>query len=73
MGPLPSSGSPNGFTTRPTNSSPTGTESTEGVHPPHGGIHPLPGTPVLEAENLAETDEVRHEEALRDSALRVPR
>ena len=52
---------------------PTGTESTEGAHPPHGGIHPLPGTQVLEAENLAETDEVLHEEALRDSALRVPR
>jgi len=52
---------------------PTGTESTEAAHPAHGGIHPLPGTQVVEAENLAETDEVRHEEALRDSALRVPR
>ena len=52
---------------------PTGTESTEGAPPPHGGIHPLPGTQVVEAENLAETDEVRHEDALRDSALRVPR
>ncbi|MBU6247581.1 MAG: hypothetical protein KGN77_07470 [Xanthomonadaceae bacterium] len=53
--------------------SPVDPESIEGAHSPHGGMHPLPGTQVVEAENLAETDEVRHEEALRDSALRVPR
>ncbi|HEU4670899.1 MAG TPA: hypothetical protein VFR91_09325 [Dyella sp.] len=52
---------------------PAGPDTAEGAHPPHGGIHPLPGTQVVEAENLAESDEVRHEEALRDSALRVPR
>lgn len=47
--------------------------SMEHAHSPHGGIHPLSDAPVLEAENLAETDEVRHDEALRASVLRVPR
>ena len=51
----------------------TGIEDIEGTGGPHGGAHPLPGTQVLEAENLAEADEVRHEEALRESALRVPK
>ena len=51
----------------------TGMESPEDTAGHHGGAHPLPGTQVLEAENLAEADEVRHEQALRESALRVPR
>ena len=50
-----------------------GTDALDATPLPHGGIHPPAGGQVLEAENLAEADEVRHDDALRDSALRVPR
>ena len=46
-----------------------------GVIPGHSHISrrhtPLQG--VLDTENVAELDEVQHEAALRDSALRVPK
>lgn len=50
-----------------------GTESGDGLTGPHIGPHPLPAGQPLEAENLAEADELRHEEALRESMLRVPK
>lgn len=48
------------------NALPTGDAAT---HPPH---HPA-GHGLLDNEEVAAQDELQHEAALRDSALRVPR
>jgi hypothetical protein len=59
-------------TTPPTDKPLPDGDGTEITVPPTANRHP-PGHGLLDALDVAGHDEVQHEEALRDSALRPPR
>lgn len=55
----------------------TGAEEGQGTAPtsavPHMGSHHSPAERLIDSLDIAESDEVLHDSALRDSALRAPK